>query len=195
MQIFFLDIDPKQAAQWHGDKHVNKLITEACQLLSMAYRYLSGEKPGHPIDHPWCKKCLVAIGYSPYAMAKSYINHPCTRWVRHCLGNFIWTVYLGLELCQEKEQRWPENKPHKCKTLLTWFIHNLPPAHLFSDPNSSYFTVPNLAIGPDYSQCLIQDENPYTAAVLSYRKYYKCKMNENVVYYRKLPDRCPMWLK
>lgn len=37
MNIFLLDLDPTKAAQAHVDKHVVKMILEACQLLYTAH--------------------------------------------------------------------------------------------------------------------------------------------------------------
>ena len=46
MNIFVLDKDPKQAAQWHVDKHVVKMPLEAAQLLSTAHWYIDGSIVG-----------------------------------------------------------------------------------------------------------------------------------------------------
>lgn len=43
MNIFFLDKDPVQCAQWMVDKHVVKMIVETAQLLSTTHRVLDGE--------------------------------------------------------------------------------------------------------------------------------------------------------
>ena len=40
MNIFYLDRDPKLAAQMHCDKHVVKMILESAQMLSTAHRFL-----------------------------------------------------------------------------------------------------------------------------------------------------------
>ncbi len=42
MNIFFLDEDPRVAAQMHCDKHLVKMIVETAQLLSTAHRLLTG---------------------------------------------------------------------------------------------------------------------------------------------------------
>ena len=44
MNIFHLDRDPVQSAQWMIDKHVVKMIVESAQLLSTAHRALDGEE-------------------------------------------------------------------------------------------------------------------------------------------------------
>jgi len=42
VNIFYIDADPIQAAQWMVDKHVVKMILESAQLLSTAHRVLDG---------------------------------------------------------------------------------------------------------------------------------------------------------
>ena len=44
MNIFFLDQDPRQCAEWMVDKHVVKMIVETAQLLSTAHRIMDGEE-------------------------------------------------------------------------------------------------------------------------------------------------------
>lgn len=36
MNIFYLSDDPEQAAKWHCDKHINKMVIEYAQILSTA---------------------------------------------------------------------------------------------------------------------------------------------------------------
>ena len=42
MNIFYLNEDPRIAAEEHCDKHVCKMTIEYCQLLSTAHRALDG---------------------------------------------------------------------------------------------------------------------------------------------------------
>lgn len=42
MNVFYLSTDPRQAAQWHCDKHVVKMIVEYAQLLSTCHRVCDG---------------------------------------------------------------------------------------------------------------------------------------------------------
>ena len=43
MNIFYLDRDPKIAAEMHCDKHVVKMILESAQMMSTAHRVLDGD--------------------------------------------------------------------------------------------------------------------------------------------------------
>jgi hypothetical protein len=51
MNIFFLDADPKQAAQMQCDKHVVKMVLETAQMLSTAAR-AQGHKVGYKSAYP-----------------------------------------------------------------------------------------------------------------------------------------------
>ena len=43
MNIFYLHSDPIQNAKWYIDKHIVKMPTEYCQLLSSAHRIIDGK--------------------------------------------------------------------------------------------------------------------------------------------------------
>ena len=43
MNIFYLDRDPKIAAEMHCDKHVVKMILESAQMMRTAHRVLDGD--------------------------------------------------------------------------------------------------------------------------------------------------------
>jgi Pyrimidine dimer DNA glycosylase len=89
MQIFYLDSDPEQCAQYHCNKHVVKQIVESCQLLSTTVRLL-----GHDYGYKAC-----------------YVNHPMRKWVGESSLNFTWLLQMSLELCKEYTFRY--GKTHK----------------------------------------------------------------------------------
>ncbi len=139
MNIFILSTIPKDAAEAHGDKHVVKMILEACQMLYTAHwtavhpellKERSAVKiarlhkglaiPAHMRSAP-NRKTVAEAGFRPV-----HLHHPCTIWVRECLGNYMWTVELALALAEEYEFRWP-GKTHSCKAHALWLKHNLPP--------------------------------------------------------------------
>lgn len=102
MNIFILDLDPKMAAKYHCDKHVNKMIIEHLQMMSIA------------LDH---------YGYPPakkkdgnYYSTRAYKNHPCTKWVKESSANFLWLFTMTRDLCIEFERRY--GKFHAGQTSL-----------------------------------------------------------------------------
>ena len=74
MNIFYLDKNPKIAAQMMCDKHVVKMILESAQMLSTAHRVLDGDK--------------YAEKMGLYKLAHK--NHPSTIWVRTSKKNYWW---------------------------------------------------------------------------------------------------------
>ena len=74
MNIFYLDHDPRLAAQYHCDKHVVKMILESAQLLCTAVNIRAGGQ------------------VSPYKT--THVNHPCSIWVRQNSANAMWVWYL-----------------------------------------------------------------------------------------------------
>lgn len=164
MNIFVLSVNPKEAAEAHGDKHVIKMILESCQMLYTAHWiaaypallkeraaiYLSRaqkvlEIPSGMQTAP-LRKNSSESGYRPV-----HIYHPCTMWVRECSGNYIWLADLALALADEYEFRWP-GKVHSCKAHAKWLREHLPnipdsPRNGFAVAMDLKYRVPNDPLG------------------------------------------------
>jgi hypothetical protein len=183
MNIFILSLIPKEAAEAHGDKHVVKMILEACQMLYTAHWIavhpeLLNERsaikiarahktlsvPKHMLTAPR-RKCADEQGFRPV-----HLHHPCTIWVRECIGNYMWTVDLALALADEYEFRWP-GKIHSCRAHAEWLKANLPPGISQRERNG-------FAVAMDNEYRVAGD------AVASYIKYYKgSKKDRNLTVY------------
>ncbi|MEI2419594.1 hypothetical protein V6O07_04925 [Arthrospira platensis SPKY2] len=163
MNIFFLDSDPKKAAQFHCDIHCNKMILEICQQF--------------------CTNFHLQDIKAPYK--KTHINHPSTIWSRLSKSNFEWLIEHCQELCKEKIQRF--GSKHKSEEVLNWVIENY---QYLSFPKKE-LTKFSIAISnntncrkhPNFNQ-----DNP----VQAYRLYYKLDKNhiakwktENIPYWWK----------
>lgn len=193
MNIFILSINPKEAAEAHGDKHVIKMILEACQMLYTAHwlavhpdlmkersavKIAKAHKllpvPEHMRTAPK-RKCADEAAYRPV-----HLHHPCTIWVRECLGNYMWTVDLALALAEEYEYRWP-GKTHSCKAHAQWLKANIPPG--ISNRERNGFAV------------AMDDEYRVSGDPLaSYIKYYKgAKKDKNLTNYTR--RNAPSFLK
>ena len=147
MNIFALSVDPKEAAKAHGDKHVVKMILEACQMLYTAHwicvhpelllhrapiKIASAQKllsvPEHMATAPKRKSSADAEpGFRPV-----HLHHPCTVWVRTSLANYMWLTELALAIANEYEYRFTykskdKGKVHSCKAHARWLQRN-PPA-------------------------------------------------------------------
>ena len=133
MNIFFLHKEAKIAAQYHCDKHVVKMILETAQLLCTAH-WVSGSE-------------------APYKMVHK--NHPCSKWVRESLTNYLLLCELGLELCKEYTYRY--GKRHKSELIIEWCILNKP------NILDKGFTTPPMAMPNEYKT---------SSVIESYRNYY-----------------------
>jgi hypothetical protein len=138
MNIFVLSLDPKECAEMHVDKHVVKMILEYCQLLCTAHWVLDPES-----DHAALYK-------------KTHTNHPCAKWVRESISNYMWLLSLLKCLFVEYEYRY--KRVHASKRLLGDL--EIPPD--------------NIPIGRKTPFALaMPDEYKVGTAVDSYIEYYR----------------------
>lgn len=154
MNVFYLDKDPSQAAQWMTDSHVIKMVLESAQLLSTAHRVLDGvpykakSKNGRMItkyDHP-----------DDRLYQATHVNHPSAVWVRQSSYNYQWLTIHFASLLDEYFVRY--GKQHACTKML--FLYK-PPGYI---PCCTDFTDPPSAMPDKYK---ISNN-----AVLNYRYYY-----------------------
>jgi len=94
MNIFFLDSNPKVAAQLLCDKHIVKMPLETAQMLCTAY-----DRHGET---------------APYK--STHKNHPSTLWAGQTIENYRWLWKHGMALCEEYTYRY--DKRHACEDIL-----------------------------------------------------------------------------
>ena len=140
MNIFFLDWNPKEAAKYHCDKHVVKMILECAQLLYCAHWVLTPSR----------------VPESAYK--KTHINHPCSIWVRESIENYEWLCELAIALCNEYTYRYA--KLHKTQKHIEWLIRNPP----FNIP-AVHKTPVRLAMPDEY-----KNEDPIESYRMFYRE-------------------------
>ena len=154
MNIFALSLDPRQAARWHCDKHVVKMLLESTQLLWTAHAIASGNME-LPTSAPTTKDG-TRRGYKP-----THRNHPCAKWTRACLGNYMWLCALASALAEEYHYRYPNAPRHACEDHVAWLAAHPPP--LPGPPNR--FTWFATAMPPEF-----RDGAPTPMA--AYRAFY-----------------------
>jgi hypothetical protein len=130
MNIFVLDHAPQQAAMWHCDAHVIKMILETAQMLSTINR-MAGKTEG--------------------IYKATHQNHVCTVWARASTENYRWLHQLGMSLCLEYTERY--SKTHASKRVidllskppmivpegdLTTFVMAMPDQYKKSNPILAY---------------------------------------------------------
>ena len=85
MNIFIVDSDPVIAANYLSDKHVVKMISESCQLLSTS--------------HNICGKAVTPL-------KPTHINHPCVKWILKSNSNYEWLYQHFVALLNEFNNRY-----------------------------------------------------------------------------------------
>ena len=176
MNIFFLSLDPKEAAEALGDKHVIKMILESTQLLFTC---------AWIINPVWASNCPFKI------YKKTHEHHPSTKWLCEKQANFLWLCDTALAMCEEKLERWPNSPAHACHETLKWMSKNPIPALYFKIKNAdNTITVP-ASVVPDNLKPM---ENTVEAVIDAYKEYYKEKYKSGIVKYKILHKK-PDWIK
>jgi hypothetical protein len=172
MNLFILSLDPAKAAEQMMDKHVNKILLEAVQMLCTAKRILDPEAP---------EEVTAAL----YKLAHK--NHPVTIWCRTSRANFIWTLDHVDALHTEWKYRHghPETKIHKSYQVAQILRANIPADEKFPCPESDGVTPFALAMPDIY-------KDPAGDAVKSYRAYYLSPEKKRIASWKKL-RAAPGW--
>ena len=125
MNIFYIDHDPMQAAEWMVDKHVVKMILESAQLLSTAHRVLDGEEyEGKSQSGRKARRWRLPDQRDVVLYSATHINHPSAVWCRQSVENYIWLVDHLYALMQEYTYRY--DKQHKCYGELSYLLQSPP---------------------------------------------------------------------
>lgn len=198
MNIFFLSSNPYTAAEYHCDIHLNKMIIEACQMMSTAVRLQHGKQ--QKLWHNEKRKFWYTMPsdviedntvIENYWMAVTHPNHPCTQWVSKSMHNFAW-VYTLAEALDSIRQTELKSAPHNSLLKIEKAIE-LQKSPLFVMANHSLATTPALAMPSHH----IVYKNP----VQSYRNYYRAKLSEwlktpgKEKYARYTNRQTPSWLE
>lgn len=148
MNLFILDSDPIQAAQYYQDLHVNKIIIEGSQMISGAYELDELKDPSCPRTQKGTPR------------THGFRNHPMSKWVRETKENFEWTLQHLNQLSKEWSYRF--NKPrHFTQDFFDWCAANPPKI------NNISLTLQPQCFTKSFPQCIVEG-NP----VKGYRNYY-----------------------
>lgn len=162
MNIFYLSNNPKEAALFHVDKHVVKMILESAQLLCTAHRLIDGNltvktkitKTGKPRNQKHYQLPNSELDAKLYSA--THINHPCAIWCRSNINNYMWLYDLFVCLCDEYTFRY--GKKHKTDFLLRDVLSNAP-----INISTAEFTSPAQAMPREYR---------HADPIVAYRQYY-----------------------
>ncbi|GAB3030080.1 hypothetical protein [Natronobiforma cellulositropha] len=92
MNVFWLDEDPRLAARYHCDEHVNKMLVETAQVLCTAARANGYE---------------AAFLYRP-----THTAHPVTRWATESRANWLRLREHAAALNEEFVERYEKRDDH-----------------------------------------------------------------------------------
>jgi len=145
MNLFILSDNNTESAIFHTDKHIVKMPTETAQMLSFAYH----------------DKDLWKSDIPQYIMlfSKSHNLHPCSKWMRESLSNWMWTANFGLELYKEYQFRF--NKPDKHQRA-----YNIFKFALENPPN-----LPDIGLTP-FVEAMDDSHKISDNSIDNYRNYY-----------------------
>ena len=163
MNIFYLDKNPRQAAQWQCDKHVVKMPVETAQLLCTAHRVLDGtEYIDRTKNNRKIKRWKMPDKFHESLFYKAtHVNHPSAVWVRESKDHYDWLYEHFIALSNEFTQRY--NKPHRSWELLAPFLLQAP-----VNITKSGFVDPIPAINDKYQDMIVLNNS-----IQSYRNYYQ----------------------
>jgi hypothetical protein len=162
MNIFYLDNDPRQCAEWAVDRHVVKMIVETAQLLSTAHRVLDGKEQKMVYEKNG-KTRSKTVWYldddrDTIIYRATHINHPSAIWARQSVENYNWLVDYLFALGDEYTYRY--EKKHKTMSEMSYMLAS-PPFNL----KDWDWTTPLCAMPDEYK---ISDD-----PVVNYRELYK----------------------
>jgi hypothetical protein len=116
VNIFYLDEDPRQCAEWMVDKHVVKMILETAQLLSTAHRLLDGTESIDTSSGRKKKVYKLPDDRDTVLYSATHANHPSAVWARQSVENYNWLVDHLFALSEEYTYRY--GKTHLTITKL-----------------------------------------------------------------------------
>ena len=159
MNIFVLHSNPKRCAALHVDKHVVKMILESAQMICTTHHLHPNQDMKYDI---------------PYK--KSFVNHPCTKWVRTSIRNYEWLLSLTTALNDEYRYRYDKKTNHKSFDV----IKKLPLPNLPDNGLTRWARAMPL-------ECKVGNN-----VIESYRNYYKMKKKRILRYTKR---NIPIWAK
>ena len=118
MNLFVLNRRQRRNARAHCDQHVVKMPLEAVQLLYAAMHILS--PTGKWKEQAPYNKSRTQRGYK-----LTHQNHPCAKWVRRSLSNYLFCADYALSLCKEYTARF--GKTHFVEQHARWLKNHPPP--------------------------------------------------------------------
>ena len=189
MNIFVLSKDPQEAAVFHCNKHVVKMILESSQMLCTSHWMRLLESKGKKLTdfkrvrdaQQWLFENTSKEFQPPWKM--SHVRHPCTIWTNENISNYMWHLELCESLLSEYRSRYKKN--HKSEDVVKWLRKNIP-----VNIESAELTNFVVCMKDEYK---IYQEESRLDPVASYRNYY---LKDKVRFAKWEPHaNTPIWFK
>lgn len=189
MNIFVLSKDPQEAARFHCNKHVVKMILESSQMLCTSHWLRLLESKGKKLTdfkrvcdaQQWLFENTPKEVQPPWKM--SHVRHPCTIWTNKNISNYMWHLNLCESLLAEYTLRYKKN--HKSENVAKWLRKNIP-----VNIESAQLTNFAVCMKDEYK---IYQEDSRLDPVASYRNYY---LKDKVRFAKWEPrTNTPSWFK
>ena len=189
MNIFVLSKDPQEAARFHCNKHVVKMILESSQMLCTSHWMHLLESKGKKLTdfkrvrdaQQWLFENTPKEAQPPWKM--SHVRHPCTIWTNKNISNYMWHLNLCESLLTEYTLRYKKN--HKSEVVAKWLRKNIP-----VNIESAELTNFVVCMKDEYK---IYQEDSRLDPVASYRNYY---LKDKVRFAKWEPHaNTPSWFK
>jgi len=168
MNTFVLSLDPDEAARFHCNKHVVKMILESAQMLCAAHWIHLLKSHDKTINdfkrirdaQQWAYEYTAKELQPPWKM--SHLRHPCTIWTSENISNYKWQLSLCQALLTEYSIRYKRN--HKTEHEAKWLAKNIPVGI-----SNNYLSDFPVCMKDEYK---VTDERGIVSVVESYRNYY-----------------------
>lgn len=145
MNLFILSNNKEESAIFHVDKHIVKQTTELVQMLSFAYHHVE----------LWEDKIPDYI----MQFSKTHDLHPCSKWMRESLSNWIYTCEFGLELYNEYQFRFKKPDKHqRAKKIIDFAFKNHP-------------KIKDIGLTP-FAEAMPEEVKISKCPISNYRNYY-----------------------
>jgi hypothetical protein len=106
MNIYVLDLNPRLAAQYHNDRHVDRQIYVTAQLLCTAHYRIDGARKAGQRVPAICAVRYASDSAEPWITALPQdVKHPCLTWACTTSGAYEWLHKLLMGLLEERQLR------------------------------------------------------------------------------------------
>ena len=164
--------------QYHCDKHIVKMSTEYCQLLSTAHRVLDGQMYlGKTKNNRNIKRWRLPDEREDILMKATHVNHPSNIWVRESRENYMELYFIYMATLSEYNYRY--GKIHGSGKASMILLR--PPKNLVTSKNTEL-----VQAMPEY--CKIPND-----PISAYRNYYIKEKKDFVSWKnRSIPEWYPL---